>query len=224
MKRNKSKQKKNGGASSNNNVNGGVVMGPPSFKVNVRMQRFCLRYDVAAAGAFSINYVALVRLLGVASSAASATVLLLFESVRLRQVRLYAAATIGASLGSNAVGLEFSPVANVPSGTVIPGIDTTRTNTATTSTAGSTFILKKPPAGSSAAGWLNPNSVSASSSIPLLAGTAPIGSVLDLVLDVVVTDGSNPFVFLTTTGAATSGMFAYQPHANLVPQDYPPFT
>jgi len=159
-------------------------------------------------------------LLAVQSIAAGANVLLLFEAVRLREFRLYASAQNSGSAGFNAVGMEFTP--NFSSATVVPGIDTTRTNTATTSTAGSVYLIKKPPKDSIAHSWLNPQGVPAN--LPLMVGIAPVGSVLDFVLDVVITDGSNPVVKTVVTGAATAGVFCYIPAASLSPQDFGSYT
>jgi hypothetical protein len=180
-----------------------------------------MRYDVIAAGGFTVAYNALVRSLAASSVAAGATVLLLFEAVRLREVRLFGSAQNSGSAGSNLVGLEFSPPPVV--GTEVQaGIDTTRSNTSTTSTAGSTYIVKKPPKDSIAHSWLNPQGIGGN--VLLFTGNAPVGSVLDIVMDVVITDGSNSFVYATVTGAATSGIFGYIPHAALSPQDYAPYS
>jgi len=220
MKRNNSK-KKNLGMSNNNNGMGGVVMGPPPFKVNLRQQRFIMRYDVAAGG-FTVTYNALLRALGATSVVGGSTILLLFEAVRLREVRLYGSAQNTGSIGSNVVSLEWAPI-TVSTTVVQPGVDTTRSNTSTTSTAGSTYLIKKPAKDSIAGSWLNNQGI-AVAGIPLFTGAAPAGSILDIVMDVVVNDGSNPFLYALVTGGATSGIFGYVPHANLTPQDYPPYS
>ncbi len=223
----KSKKKKNKQAAGSNNngpqMGGAVVIGPSPFRVNICQRRFVVRYTTALAGGFNVNVAALAWIIVVKSSASTDFgVMAMFEAVRLRELRLYAAAGVASSPGATALGLEFTPF--IPGGSsVAQGINTSRINNTTTSVTGSAMIYRKPSKDSFVGGWLNPSTMPLATFAGLaFNGTAPVGSVLDVILEVVVSDGTYPATY-TTSSSISAGVYALGLDGlsgSLKPQDY----
>jgi hypothetical protein len=201
------------------------------------MSSFRLRYDVTTLQASTpITYGDIAGLLATKSGAASATgILLMFEAVKLREVHLWGPAVINSA--NNTIGIESAPLLATNSApsenqSFVPGVDTTRTNESSTSNTGSSHI-KWVPKGLSAS-WINPASVYNPTLLTdnqaglqaMFTVTAPQYSVLDIIVDSIVSDGSFPVIYSSTEvtalipGTYALGLGFAGGSAKIVPQDF----
>jgi len=197
-----------------------TAIGPPKFKVNFAMKSFRIRYDITAnQPSTGITYGDIAGLLATKSGdATDDNILLLFEAVRIRSVHLWGPAITNST--NNTIGIEG--VANYASNSTtsenqsfVPGSDTTRINDSTTTNTGSSHIVWKPKG--LVASWINPASVyNPSLQSENTAGlqimftvTAPAHSVMDIIVDAVVSDGTLPVIYSSTeVTALPAGFYA----------------
>lgn len=200
-------------------------IGPPSFLVNLRMKGFRMRYDITANLASSVVFMGPQALVLAAKSSVptNANILGIFEAVRIRSVTVWGPAV---TAGTNGIGLEFVP----QSGFIAPGINTIRTNDSSTSTTGSSMVRKVPEKGSLQGQWMNASSMLTGGSFNSLGGLGcyavqcPANGILDVVLDCIVSDGSNPAIYSSTAVTAQGqGILAITLAGNIIPQDYNTF-
>jgi hypothetical protein len=235
MKRQGNRKKTKKGVSSNNALLN--VVGPPPFIVNQRQKRFRMRFDVLTSQASAqISYGDIASLLALKSGVATQTgILFLWESVRLLEVHLWGPAVTNTV--DNTIGIEFVPAIAAGSGVsltenFIEGVNTTRTNDSSTSNTGSSHIVKYPSG--LAASWINAASIMVPTTQvyndaggqTMFTVSAPAHSVLDLVVQCVVSDGSYPVIytstFVTALGPGTygAGLGFSGGSSQIRPQDY----
>jgi hypothetical protein len=236
MKKTWSKKKANKRSESSNNSLLKVV-GPPPIIVNQRQKKFRMRFDVLTnQPAAIITFGDIASLLALKSGVATETgIIFLWESVRLLEVHLWGPAVSNTTM--NTLGIEFS--ANYASGTgvsltqsFVEGVNTTRTNDSSTSNTGSSHIVKYPSG--LAAAWINAASImvpttqvyNAAGDQNMFTVTAPAHSVMDLVVQCVVSDGTFPVIYSSTQvtalppGTYGAGLAFAGGSSQIQPQDY----
>jgi hypothetical protein len=188
------------------------------------MKSFRIRYDITAdLPSTVVHYGPLSSPLALKSSgAASPGILSLFEAVRIREIHLWGPAVTAAV---NTIGVEFL---GITGSQFAPGVNTLRTNDSSTSTTGSSMVSRRPEKGSLAGQWMNVTQTiisgggyTAFGSTACVAVTCPQNGVLDVVWDVVVSDGSFPAQYVSASSTALAyGLYAVTLATNIVPQDY----
>jgi hypothetical protein len=195
-----------------------------------------MRYDVISnLSAGQITYADMGMILATKSGAIGEdNILMVFEAIRLREIHLWGPAVTNTI--NNTIAIEFVPFLPLNNTTnnnesYVGGVNTLRTNDSSTSNTGSSHIVKYPTG--LAAEWINPVSVfDSATQNPTSAGdqvmfsiTAPTHSVLDLVFEVVMSDGSFPVLYesaaVTALGPGTYALgLGFTTAPQIVPQDY----